>query len=260
MSLNFQIFIILVMSMFSVKKYHQQLKILALLNIALIVSCSNSNTSLTNNSNTNNNPQGLEIKFLAGSDLKEFCNRTAQKLNSSQPKLNNGQPYYLTCEAKGSGDVTNQILTLVQQYQQGTIKAEAPKFPTLLSLDGEIYHSQLIFQINKIAPGKNYIPAITDSPLIVYSPMVLMTTKDLAPGLEKVKDPYTALAKFDNHQQLDQNAPALPINYVHTAPTRSNSGLQTLVSQFASVAGKRPQDLTVADIKNNQEQSCCSAE
>jgi Ca-activated chloride channel family protein len=237
------------------KNHNQYIKILVLLTISLIAGCSNNNTStLPPVSNSNSNQKGLEIKFLVGSDLQEFCNRSAKKLNSSQPKLDNGQPYYLTCEAKGSGDVVTQILDLVKQYQQGTIKAEAPEFPTLLSVDGEIYQSQLMFQMNKLAPGKNYIPEITDSPLIVYSPMVFMTTKDLAPGLEKVKDPYTALAKFDNHQQLDPNAPALPINYVHTAPTRSNSGLQTLVAQFASVAGKRPEDLTIADIKNNQDQ------
>ena len=70
--------------------------------------------------------------------------------------------------------------------------------------------------------------------------MVLMTTADLAKGLETVDNPFVALAKTDNHRQLDPNAPPLPITYVHTAPTRSNSGLQTLVAQFAAVAGKRP--------------------
>ncbi|MEO1764503.1 MAG: extracellular solute-binding protein, partial [Cyanobacteria bacterium J06629_18] len=50
------------------------------------------------------------------------------------------------------------------------------------------------------------------------------------------------------------NAPLLPVNYVHTAPTRSNSGLQTLVTQFASVSGKRPENMTAADVQKFESQ------
>ncbi len=211
-------------------------------------------TACQSNNNQQGNNQGLEIKFLVGSDLKTFCERSAEKLNNSQPKLGNGQSYYLTCDAKGSGDVLEEVLNLAKQYQQGTIKADAREFPTLISVDGEIYQSQLIFQMNKLFPGQNYIPEITDSPLIAYSPMVLMTQKNLAPGLAKVDNPYLTLAKVENHRQLDANAPGLPITYVHTAPTRSNSGLQTLVAQFVAVTGKQPQDLTVADIEQYKQE------
>jgi Ca-activated chloride channel family protein len=44
------------------------------------------------------------------------------------------------------------------------------------------------------------------------------------------------------------------VNYVHTAPTRSNSGLQTLVAQYVSVSGKRPEELTIADVQKFQPQ------
>jgi Ca-activated chloride channel family protein len=201
----------------------------------------------------NPNLQGLEVKFLVGSDLAEFCQQAATKLNNTRPKLDDGQVYYLTCEAKGSGDVVKDLLSLAQQLKAGTIKADAPEFPTLLSVDGEIYQSQLIYQMEKLFPGQNYIPSLTDSPLIAYSPMVFMTSADLAGGLTKVDNLYTALVEADNHQQLDPNAPPLPINYVHTAPTRSNSGLQTLVAQFAAVSGKSPESLTVADIRQHQD-------
>ena len=200
------------------------------------------------------NQQGFEVKFLVGSDLAEFCEQAATSLNNSNPKLDSGEPFYLTCEAKGSGDVVNTILSFAKQYQAGTIQADAPEFSTLLSVDGEIYQSQLIYQMNKVFPGQNTIPEITDSPLIAYSPMVFMTRSDLADGLKKVDNLYTALVKFDNHRQLDANDPELPITYVHTAPTRSNSGLQTLVAQFASVAGKRPEDLTIEDVQKYQDQ------
>jgi len=226
--------------------------ILSFLSALLLLQSCSSQPSSTENNNTNQ--KGLEVKFLVGSDLAEFCSQVAAKLNTTRPKLNDGQNFYLTCEAKGSGDVVEDILALAKQLQAGTIQADTSQFPTVLSVDGEIYQSQLIYQMNKLFPGQNYIPAIADSPLIAYSPMVLMTTAELADSLAKVKDPYTALVKAKNHQQLAPNAPPIPINYVHTAPTRSNSGLQTLVAQFASVAGKPPEELTVADVTKYQEQ------
>jgi Ca-activated chloride channel homolog len=220
--------------------------------LLFLSSCNTQNSNNSNNSTNSLNLQGLEIKFLIGSDLEEFCKQAAEKYNNTQPKLSNGQAFYLSCEAKGSGDVVQDVLALVKQLQAGTIQADAPEFPTLLSVDGEIYQSQLIYQTDRLFPGQNYIPGITDSPLIAYSPMVFMTTTELAPGLDKVDNLYTALVNAKNHQQLDASAPPIPISYVHTAPTRSNSGLQTLVAQFASVAGKLPEELTVADIKKHQ--------
>ena len=216
----------------------------------LLLGACNSNPSQTQQ--TQPQQKGFEVRFLVGSDLTEFCNETAAKFNNTKPKTNDGQAFYLSCVSKGSGDVVNTILTQAQQLQTGTLKPDSPEFATLLSVDGEIYQSQLIYQMDKIFPGQNYIPEITDSPLLAYSPMVFMTTKDLAPGLEKVDNLYTALANFNNHNQLDPNTNPLPINYVHTAPTRSNSGLQTLVAQFASLAGKPPEQLTVADVEKYQ--------
>ncbi|MCS6942482.1 MAG: extracellular solute-binding protein [Geminocystis sp.] len=198
--------------------------------------------------------QGIEIKFLAGSDLGEFCRRIAEKLNSSKPKLDNGQRFYLTCDVRGSGDVVNEVINLSKKLADGTISPQSPQFPSIISVDGEIYYSQLIYQINKIFPGKNYIPPIADSPLIAYSPMVFMTTKELAPLWEKQPNIFVALASYENYQQMEKQAPPIPIYFAQTAPTRSNSGLQTLVAQFAAVANKPPQDLTIADVKKYQEE------
>lgn len=204
--------------------------------------------------NGNFNAKALEIKFLVGSDLASFCQQSAKKLNSTKPKTSNGQQFYLTCESKGSGDVVNDILKLAKQLQTGNIQPDASEFPTLIAVDGEIYQSQLVYQMDKLFPGQNYIPNITDSPLIAYSPMVFMTTDQLAKGLENSKNLYTTVAKTDNHQQLDKNSPPIPLSYVHTAPTRSNSGLQTLVAQFAAVSNKNPEDLTIEDIKQHQQE------
>ena len=203
---------------------------------------------------SSSNNQGFEVKFLVGSDLAQFCDQAASRLNQTKPKISNGDRFYLTCEAKGSGDVVQEVLGLAQQLQGGSIQADAPEFPTLMAVDGEIYQSQLIYQMDKLFPGQEYIPDITDSPLIAYSPMVFMTTAQLAPGLEQSDNLYTTLATKENHRQLDQQAPGIPITYVHTAPTRSNSGLQTLVAQFASIANKQPENLTLEDVQKYQEE------
>ena len=213
-----------------------------------------SSCRLNNDANTGGNQQGFEVKFLAGSNLETFCDRAAQRLNQTNPQLETGEPFYLTCDTKGSGDVVSEVVTLAQQLNQGTIEPSDPKFPSLISVDGEIYHAQLRYRVEQIFPGQNYIPNIPDAPLLASSPMVFMTSAELAPGLRQQEDLFKRLVEVENHQQFDPNSPSLPINFVHTAPTRSNSGLQTLVAEFASVSGKAPEAMTVADVQTYQEQ------
>lgn len=197
---------------------------------------------------------GLEIKVLVGSALGDFCEQASKKFNQQNPKLDNGTAFYVKCLEAGSGDVVTQLLTQAQQVKSGTLPAESPDIPTLVSVDGEVYQSQLIFQMNQIYPGQNYIPEITDSPLLVSSPMVFMAQTDVANALKAVPDPFKALVTAKTHRDLAPSGPPTTIHYVHTAPTRSNSGLQTLIAQFASVSGKRPEQLTVADVKTFQSQ------
>ncbi|MDX2096600.1 MAG: VWA domain-containing protein [Leptolyngbyaceae cyanobacterium bins.59] len=199
-------------------------------------------------------PAGFEVKVLVGSALAQLCEQSAERFNQQQPKLDGGQAFYVRCQAMGSGDVVATLTTLTQQLKGGTLKADAPDFPTIVSVDGEIYQSQLIYQVNQIYPGQNYIPAITDAPLLASSPLVFMTSRSLAPGVRKVPDLFKALVTAKTHRDLDPASPPTTIHYVHTAPTRSNSGLQTLVAQYVSLTGKRPEQLTVADIQTLQPQ------
>ena len=215
--------------------------------------CSNLPTGKGGDPN-NQTPAGLEIKFLVGSALEQFCTQAAQQLNSQQPKTTDGTAFYLSCEALGSGDVVSRVSGLAQQLSTQTIAAEDAQFPTLISVDGEIYQNQLIAQLDQYFPGQNVIPSLTDSPLLAHSPMVFMTSAELAAGLRKQTQPYKALLTATTHQNLDPQAPAQPIHFVQTAPTRSNSGLQTLVTQFAEVSGKAPEQLTVADVQKYQTQ------
>ena len=197
---------------------------------------------------------GFEVKLLVGSALGDFCDQTASQFNQGKPTLSNGEAFYISCQAEGSGDVVTTLLNLASQFQQGTLPAEAPEFPTLLSVDGEIYHGQLIYRMNQLFPGQTYVPAITDAPLLASSPMVFMTSQELAPGLRKINNLFKTLVSANTHRDLNATDPPQAIHYVHTAPSRSNSGLQTLVMQFAAVTGKRPQELTLADVNQAQKQ------
>ena len=228
----------------NVKK--QSRKFIVLLSTLLLTACPSSPYS--------NSQRAFEVKFLVGSALETFCQQAAEKLNQQQPKLENGQPFYLSCEGKGSGDVVSEVVSYTQQLQNGSLSPNDPKLPSLISVDGEIYLTQLRTEIEQLFPGQNYIPQVTDAPLLANSPMVFMTATELAESVGQPDNLYTALLQAETHQDLDNNSSQIPIHFVHTAPTRSNSGLQTLVTQFAAVSGKRPEELTVADIQQYQTQ------
>lgn len=196
--------------------------------------------------------QGFELNVLVGSALHDFCEETATQFNAQNPELEDGEAFYITCDAAGSGDVVTQVLTHAQQLQSGTLSPDEPGLPTLISVDGEIYHSQLVYQMEQLFPGQNYVPQVTDAPLLTYSPMVFMVREDLASSVQSVDDLFVALTTAETHQDLDAASSPQEIFFVHTAPTRSNSGLQTLVAQFASVSGKRPEDITAADVSQYQ--------
>ncbi|MFN6571944.1 VWA domain-containing protein [Dendronalium sp. ChiSLP03b] len=211
-------------------------------------------TACNGTSNSANNFTGLKVKVLVGSALGDFCNQAATNFNATQPKLDNGTAFQASCEAQGSGDIVTKVVSLATQLKNGTLQADAVDFPTIISLDGDIYHSQLIYRINQVYPGQNYIPQITDSELVASTPMVFMAQRDVAEGLRKVADPYKALVTAKTHRDIDASGPPTVVHYVHAAPTRSNSGLQTLVAQYASVSSKRPEELTVADVQKFQPQ------
>ncbi|MEA5599022.1 VWA domain-containing protein [Rivularia sp. UHCC 0363] len=225
--------------------------VVATFSILLLTACDGAENNSTNNLDNFN---GLKIKFLVGSALDKFCEQAAQDFNATNPQLDDGKAFRVECEAAGSGDVVSKLVTLATQFKNGTLQESSPEFPTIVSVDGEIYQSRLIYQMNQLFPGQNYIPEITESPLLANSPMVLMAQADIAKGLQKLDNPYKALVSAKNHRDIDPSAPSLAVNYVQTAPTRSNSGLQTLVAQFASVSGKRPETMTVADVQKFEPQ------
>ncbi len=190
----------------------------------------------------------LELTMLVGSALGDTCQAWAQAIERNPPRLADGTQVRLQCRAAGSGDVVTEM----EEHARSVFKAggnpDDPRIPTLVSVDGEIYQDLLRYRLQALAPGRDLIPAPADAPALASSPMVLMTTAPFAQGLRRA-DPYQALARSRDHRQLDAAAPSQPIRFVHTAPTRSNSGLQTLVAMVAEVSGKRPEQLTLADVQ-----------
>ena len=150
---------------------------------------------------------GLEIKLLFSSALSEFCNQMVPQFNQQNPQLADGTRFHINCTTLGTGDVVNQVVHLAQQWQQGQIKAEDPQFPTLISLDGDIYYSQLIYRMDQLFPGKNYIPAITEAPLIAFSPMVFMVPSEVADALKNVDSVYRKILPATTFQDIDPKAP-----------------------------------------------------
>ena len=194
---------------------------------------------------------GLEITALVGSALTEVCNQTSDLVAREQLKLSDGTLIGLNCRAMGSGDVVTEMVETAQAVKSGQRPADDPSIPTLISLDGDLEQDQLRYQVQAVEPKEDWIPAPTDSPAFASSPMVLMTTPAIAKGLAGLPDPYTTLTTTNNHRDLDPSADDLPIRFVHTAPTRSNSGLQTLVAQFVAVSGKPAEALTLEDVRAN---------
>ena len=193
----------------------------------------------------------LTVTALVGSALDQVCRQAAELIVRERPALDDGTVVALECRSMGSGDVVTEVVETARAVKEGSRPADDPTIPTLLSLDGDLEHQQLRFLVAGIEPKTEWIPRVSDSPAFASSPMVFMTSAELAPGLQGLKDPYTALATAKSHRDLDPASADQPIRFVHTAPTRSNSGLQTLVAQFVAVSGKPADELSRADVRAN---------
>ncbi|MFN7900380.1 MAG: extracellular solute-binding protein [Synechococcaceae cyanobacterium] len=190
----------------------------------------------------------LPITMLVGSALADFCTQAAAAIERDPPRLPDGTRVLLRCRSAGSGDVVQELETHARSVLREGGSPTDPRIPTLISLDGEIYHELLRQRLQSVAPSRQLIPAVADAPALASSPMVLMTSPALAKGLRR-PDPFRSLARNSNHRQLDPSGPSQPIRFVHTAPTRSNSGLQTVVAMVSELSGKPPEQLTLADVR-----------
>ena len=186
--------------------------------------------------------------MLVGSALADVCTQASEAIARHPPRLDDGTRVLLACRHAGSGDVVTEMVGHARSVLQAGADPADPRIPTLLSVDGEIYQELLRHRLQALAPSQSLIPPLADTPALATSPMVLMTTPALAKGLQRA-DPYAALARASDHRQLDPAAPSQPIRFVHTAPTRSNSGLQTVVAMVSDLARKPPEQLRISDVR-----------
>jgi Ca-activated chloride channel family protein len=186
--------------------------------------------------------------MLVGSALGNVCANAAQAIAADSPRLDDGTKVLLACRTAGSGDVVTEMEGHARAVLQGGGDPADPRIPTLLSVDGEIYQELLRRRLQTLSPTQQLIPPLADTPALATSPMVLMTTPAFAKGLRR-PDPYQALARSRDHRQLDPAAPSQPIRFVHTAPTRSNSGLQAVVAMVSEIARKPPEQLRISDVR-----------
>ena len=190
----------------------------------------------------------LPITMLAGSALADFCNQAAVAIERDPPRLPDGTRVLLRCRSAGSGDVVQELENHARAVLRDGANPADPRIPTLVSVDGEIYYELLRHRLQLLAASRQLLPPVVDAPALASSPMVLMTAPALAKGLRRA-DPFQALARSADHRQLDPSGPSQPIRFVHTAPTRSNSGLQTVVAMVSELSGKPPEQLTLADVR-----------
>ena len=87
--------------------------------------------------------------------------------------------------------------------------------------------------------GNNYDIAVDWTPLVL-SPIVLASWGSVAEQLK--------VAGFMDLYRLTQQG--VDFRYGHPDPLLSNGGTMTVVLEFAEAAGKKPEDLTVEDLKN----------
>jgi Ca-activated chloride channel family protein len=190
------------------------------------------------------------ITMLVGSAMADVCTQASEAIARNPPRLDDGTRVLLACRHAGSGDVVTEMEGHARSVLQAGADPADPRIPTLLSVDGEIYQELLRHRLQALAPSQSLIPPLADTPALATSPMVLMTTPALAKGLQRA-DPYAALARASDHRQLDPAAPSQPIRFVHTAPTRSNSGLQTVVAMVSDLARKPPEQLRISDVRTS---------
>ncbi len=87
--------------------------------------------------------------------------------------------------------------------------------------------------------GENYDIAVDWVPLVL-SPVVIASWQSFS-------EQYNITGFMDLYRLVQDD---IDFNYGHPDPLLSNGGTMTVVLEFAEAAGKRPEDLTVEDLKN----------
>jgi len=169
-------------------------------------------------------PNEIEIEFLYTSEKQGWIEEVTPKFEEwFQQRF--GIKIHVRLIVTGTHDTVNRIL-------DGSAK------PTVWSPASSIWIPYLNMKWRAVT-GNNYDIAIDWTPLVL-SPLVLA-------GWRTFSEQHQIHGFMDLYRLVKEG---IDFNYGHPDPLLSNGGTMTLILEFAEAAGKKPEDLTIDDLKN----------
>jgi len=173
---------------------------------------------------TSGMPKKIEIEFLYTSEKQRWIEEVTPKFKEwFQQKFGIEVDVHLV--VTGTHDTVNRIL-------DGSAR------PTIWSPASSIWIPYLNMKW-RVITGNNYDIAVDWAPLVL-SPVVLA-------GWKTFSEQYQIRGFMDLYRLVQEG---VDFKYGHPDPLLSNGGTMTLILEFAEAAGKRPEDLTIEDLKN----------
>ena len=169
-------------------------------------------------------PSRIEIDFLYTSEKQGWIKEVTPKFEKWF-KRRFGIEIHVNQIVTGSHDTVNRIL-------DGSTR------PTIWSPASSIWIPYLNVKWRNIT-GNNYDIAVEWTPLVL-SPLVLA-------GWRSISERYQVKGFIDLYRLIQEG---VDFKYGHPDPLLSNGGTMTIILEFAEAAGKRPEDLTIEDLKN----------
>ena len=183
----------------------------------------------------------VEISIVYGSEKRAWLQDVVDQFNRADQKIASGATIRVTATPMGSTDSMNQILN-------GTIQ------PTIWSPASRILLPVANDEWGKRNNGATLVDE--NAPLLVLSPVVIAMWKPMAEVLGWPNTPlgWSDLAGLSASGKTwaDFGRPEWgPIQFGHTHPDYSNSGVAAIIAIGYAAAGKT-RGLTVADVQNPQ--------
>ncbi|MFQ3661781.1 MAG: extracellular solute-binding protein [Chloroflexaceae bacterium] len=204
------------------------LLILSLLT-AVLAACGNGGAS----NNT------VEVSIVYGSEKRAWLEEAVNRFNTTRPKTDSGATIRVTATPLGSSDALTQILN-------GTLQ------PVVWSPASRILLPVANDEWGKRNPGQQLVSE--DAPPLVLSPVVIAIWEPMARVLGWPDRPigWAEVAELlaSGKTWADFGRPEWgPVQFGHTHPDYSNSGITTIIAITYAAVGKT-RGLTVADVEN----------
>lgn len=181
----------------------------------------------------------VEVSIVYGSEKRAWLEETVQRFNAADQKTASGATIRVVATPMGSADSMNQILS-------GAIQ------PTVWSPASRI----LLPVANDEWGRQNNGATLVDenAPLLVLSPVVIAMWKPMAEALGWPDKPlgWSDIAELaaSGKTWADFGRPEWgPVQFGHTHPDYSNSGVSTIIALCYAATGKT-RGLTVADVQD----------